>query len=306
MSGVSSVLDCLGPGLLQVRSPTTDTARAHHHEVTAAAAAGEQRRRWPRRVAVAIAASVQAPQTSQQSRSSNGCVLSGGALDFRGLPDMPVSELMDTEKEVVLVRHGLSSWNAEGRIQGSSDQSQLSDTGAVQARRCRDALSKLQFDRCFASPICRARSSAEIIWEGQDKPLEFLESLREANLLFLEGLRNVDAREQFPELYRAWREDPANFHVDGVYPIRDLWAKARNTWKDILDGPGGRVLVVTHKSILRALLCTALGMGPEMFRSMDIHNAGVSSLIVSREGRAMLKSLNRTAHLYVDGVYYQD
>eukprot|EP00246_Nothoceros_aenigmaticus_P012951 TRINITY_DN4215_c0_g1_i1.p1 TRINITY_DN4215_c0_g1~~TRINITY_DN4215_c0_g1_i1.p1 ORF type:complete len:332 (-),score=24.41 TRINITY_DN4215_c0_g1_i1:105-1100(-) len=248
------------------------------------------------------AASLQAPNITQ----TNGSVLSGGALDFKGLPDIRIAEILPAEKEIVLVRHGLSSWNAEGRIQGSSDQSVLSPTGEVQARKSREALSKLKFDRCFASPICRARTSAEIMWHGREEPLEFLDGLREANLLVLEGMRNVDAREQYPELYTAWREDPANFHVDEVYPVRDLWAKAKSTWKAILDGPSERILVVTHKSILRALLCTALGMGPQRFRSMDIHNAGVSSVIVNTEGGAMLKSLNMTAHLHVDGVYYQD
>jgi serine/threonine-protein phosphatase PGAM5 len=73
----------------------------------------------------------------------------------------------------------------------------------------------------------------------------------------------VDAKEQYPELYRAWREDPKNFNVNGVYPVVDLWDKARNAWEDILAGQDELVLVVTHKSILRALICTALGMGPD-------------------------------------------
>jgi broad specificity phosphatase PhoE len=46
----------------------------------------------------------------------------------------------------------------------------------------------------------------------------------------------VDAKEQYPELYRAWREDPKNFNVNGVYPVVDLWDKARNAWEDISAG----------------------------------------------------------------------
>jgi broad specificity phosphatase PhoE len=46
----------------------------------------------------------------------------------------------------------------------------------------------------------------------------------------------VDAKEQYPELYTAWREDPKNFNVNGVYPVVDLWDKARNAWEDILAG----------------------------------------------------------------------
>jgi serine/threonine-protein phosphatase PGAM5 len=114
----------------------------------------------------------------------------------------------------------------------------------------------------------------------------------------------VDAKEQYPELYRAWREDPKNFNVNGVYPVVDLWDKARNAWEDILAGQGELVLVVTHKSILRALICTALGMGPDRFRAIDVHNAGVSTFTVNKRGEPMLQSLNMTAHLHVDGVHY--
>lgn len=44
---------------------------------------------------------------------------------------------------------------------------------------------------------------------------------------------------------------------------------------DILEADGTQHLVVTHKSILRALLCVALNLPPVSFRAFDIHNAGV-------------------------------
>lgn len=42
-------------------------------------------------------------------------------------------------------------------LQGSSNLSVLTDTGAMQAERCRLALSNLNFDQCFSSPISRAK-----------------------------------------------------------------------------------------------------------------------------------------------------
>jgi hypothetical protein len=44
---------------------------------------------------------------------------------------------------------------------------------------------------------------------------------------------------------------------------------------EILESDGTQHLVVTHKSILRALLCVALNLPPVSFRAFDIHNAGV-------------------------------
>lgn len=57
--------------------------------------------------------------------------------DRRDLPPLPLPPLA-ARKRVLLVRHGQSTWNAEGRIQGSSDLSVLSDKGVAQAQRTRD------------------------------------------------------------------------------------------------------------------------------------------------------------------------
>lgn len=107
----------------------------------------------------------------------------------------------------------------------------------------------------------------------------------------IQNLEAVDARERYPKEYTTWREDPANFNVNGIYPIRKLWETAREAWREILFSPvsfslniyfhivklfsfhmniflidqGESFLVVTHKSILRALICTALGLPPERY-----------------------------------------
>ncbi|XP_057871774.2 probable 2-carboxy-D-arabinitol-1-phosphatase isoform X6 [Cryptomeria japonica] len=190
--------------------------------------------------------------------------LTGGAFDFKGATEPLTSTSLSVKKKVVLVRHGLSSWNAESRIQ----------------------------------------LSAEIIWSGREEPLVFLDTLREANLLFLEGMKNVDAQKQYPEIYKAWREDPINFNINGIYPVVKLWSQAKKAWEEILSAPGKDFLVVSHKSTLRALICTALDMTPDRFRAIDINNGGISTFVFNKRGEPMLQGLNLTTHLHIDNVYY--
>ncbi|KAL5575419.1 hypothetical protein UlMin_017118 [Ulmus minor] len=232
----------------------------------------------------------------------NDTPMTGGAFDFKKATTS-LTDTLISSKKVTLVRHGLSSWNEESRIQGSSNLSILTETGVKQAERCRRALENIHFDQCFASPISRAKLTAEIMWEGREEPLVFLDSLKEAHLFYLEGMKNVDAKERYPKEYMTWREDPASFQVNGVYPVRNLWGTAREAWKEILLTPGEHFLVVTHKSILRALICTALGLDPERFRAIDVNNGGISVFIFNKRGEAMLQSLNKTSHMYSDHVY---
>ncbi|XP_015943147.1 probable 2-carboxy-D-arabinitol-1-phosphatase [Arachis duranensis] len=229
--------------------------------------------------------------------------LTGGAYDFIKGTTSLTNELIASPKKVMILRHGLSTWNAESRIQGSSDLSVLTEDGEKQAERCKKALKNLYFDQCFASPISRAKQTAEIIWQGREKPLVYLDSLREISLYHLEGMKNVDAKRIYPKEYITWREDPANFVMNGRYPVRDLWGAARACWKEILLSPGESFLIITHKSILRALTCNALGLGPERFRSIDINNGGICVFNFNTRGEAMLEGLNITAHMYSDHVY---
>ncbi|BAT87078.1 hypothetical protein LR48_Vigan09g244100 [Vigna angularis] len=229
--------------------------------------------------------------------------VTGGAYDFTKATTSLTNELISSPKKVTLLRHGLSTWNAESRIQGSSDLSVLTEVGEEQAERCKKALENIYFDQCFASPISRAKQTAEIVWQGREKPLVYLDSLREIPLYHLEGMTNVDAKRIYPKEYTIWREDPANFIMNGRYPARDLWITARDCWKEMLLSPGESFLVVTHKSILRALICTALGLDPERFRSIDINNGGLCVFNFNVRGEAMLKGLNMTAHMYSDHVY---
>ncbi|KAI3434086.1 uncharacterized protein J3R85_006882 [Psidium guajava] len=238
-----------------------------------------------------------------EERLENGASVTGGAYDFSRATTSLTGKMLDSSKKVTLVRHGLSSWNEESRVQGSSNLSLLTETGVKQAERCRQALSDMHFDQCFSSPISRAKTTAEVLWQGREEPLIFLDSLKEAHLFFLEGMKNVDARQIYPKEYTTWREDPSNFCVNGVYPVRKLWGTAREAWEEILLSPGKDYLVVTHKSMLRALICVALGLGPDRFRAIDINNGGISVFSFNKRGEAMLQSLNLTTHMYKDHVY---
>ena len=208
------------------------------------------------------------------------------------------------EKTIWIVRHGLSTWNAEGRIQGDTDASALTERGREQAARCRDALAAIPFDSCFTSPLARAREFAEIVWEGRGAPLVHVDDLREAELGLLQGLLNRDAEALYPELYRLWRSRPQDLEIGGARPVEAVFERALRAWQTVLEAPGSCHLVVAHKSLFRALLCTAVGLGPGGFRSLDCANGGVSVVAVNRRGEPMVTGLNLTAHLTQEGVRY--
>ncbi|KAJ0081188.1 hypothetical protein Patl1_10700 [Pistacia atlantica] len=247
--------------------------------------------------------------------------VTGGAYGFdRATTSLTQKLNSSTKKERILLRKSNQMITSllQACMQGSSNLSVLTEIGVRQAERCWEALRNISFDRCFSSPISRAKTTAEVFWLGRDEPLVFLDSLKKAHLFFLDSLKNgqsplvfipkyleaVEARQKYPKEYTTWRENPANFEVNGVYLVRKLWGTAREAWREILSTPGKNLLVVTHKSILRVLICTALGLGPERFRAIDVNNGGISVFVFNKKGEAMLQFLNMTAHMYSDYKYF--
>ncbi|AQK57377.1 putative 2-carboxy-D-arabinitol-1-phosphatase [Zea mays] len=210
------------------------------------------------------------PAAGRRPRPSSACICCSSV------------RALEEAKRVVLVRHGQSTWNAEGRIQGSSDASVLTPKGEAQAETCRQMLASDSFDACFTSPLARSRRTAEIIWQGRGRGrgdgLIPDPDLREIDLYSFQGLLKREGRERYGPLYRQWQKNAAEFSIDGHYPVQELWDRARSCWERILAHRGKSVLVVAHNAVNQALVATSLGLGAEHFRILLQSNCGASVL----------------------------
>ncbi|KAI5666567.1 hypothetical protein M9H77_16420 [Catharanthus roseus] len=194
----------------------------------------------------------------------------GGLVEF--LPPIKAA------KRVVLVRHGQSTWNAEGRIQGSSNFSILTQKGEAQAETSRQMLIDDSFDVCFSSPLIRSKRTAEIIWNTREEEIITEHDLREIDLYSFQGLLKHEGKAKYGSAYHQWQTDAPNFNIDGHFPVRELWERARNCWNKILTHDSRSILVVAHNAVNQALVATAIGLGTEYFRVLLQSNCGVSVL----------------------------
>jgi probable phosphoglycerate mutase len=214
---------------------------------------------------------------------------------------------MGAAVRVVIVRHGESTYNVQQRVQGRIDGSAgLTPRGVEQASYVRTGLNALSFDRAFASPLSRARQTAESILQASPTPaLEITPLLYEINLSTWEGMTFQAVQQNDPEGYRLWRTDPAQLQMDGFYPVRDLWQQAREFWAMLqtqtlpADSPLPTILVVAHSGINRALISTALGLDEAAYLRLGMNNCSISVLnfLQGLDQPPQLESLNLTNHL---------
>ena len=212
---------------------------------------------------------------------------------------------------LVLVRHGQSSFNAKGLIQGRTDDSLLTDEGYEQARKAGKALSKLNFDKIFSSPLVRAAETAKTIKEYLNikQDIVFDRNLLEVDLSAWSGLKIDEIKNKFPEIYPIWKNDPENLILkrsdDKTYkPIQELFAQANDFLEDILKNylnkDDANILVVGHNAILRCLILLLLGKPNQGFRKIRLENASFSILNISSHDKSFktqIECLNQTSHL---------
>ncbi|HUQ38954.1 MAG TPA: histidine phosphatase family protein [Acidimicrobiales bacterium] len=155
---------------------------------------------------------------------------------------------------LLLLRHGQSVWNAEGRWQGSADPP-LSADGAAQAALAAEQLEAEQLWAVWSSPLSRARQTAEIISARLGLGAVLLEpGLRERDVGQLSGLTTPEIEERWPGLLAEWRTGTLETLPGGEGDIRERVVGAVQRIAVASDEAGHEtVLVLTHGGSLTSV-----------------------------------------------------
>jgi broad specificity phosphatase PhoE len=167
-------------------------------------------------------------------------------------------ESIGSTTTLLLVRHGETDWNREGRWQGLSDTN-LNDVGRQQAQALAGELDGT-VDAVYASDLSRARETAEILAEKLGLEVRLDPRLRERGFGSWEGLTTPEIEERFAETHRLWRAGESSGAEDAE-PFEAFSARIEAFLADVLRlHPGEEVLVVSHGGSIRAIHAVATGL----------------------------------------------
>ncbi len=168
--------------------------------------------------------------------------------------------------QVDLLRHG----EPEGgrRYRGRTDDP-LSARGWAQMRAA--AAAHGPWARVVTSPLGRCRAFAETLAAEAGVPCRVDPRLEELGYGAWEGLTHAEVAERFPAELAAFRRDPLRHRPPGAEPLEGFLARVRAAWETAVEEAqtAGRVLVVTHAGVIRAVVGLVLELPPAaMFRIM--------------------------------------
>ena len=196
-------------------------------------------------------------------------------------------------RRLLLARHGQSLSNAGRRFQGRQDIA-LSELGVRQAGALAGALKRRRVAAVYASPLERARRTAEIVAAEIGARVTCVDDLQELSLGQWEG-RTVDEIRALPgDPYTQWIRDPHGCLPPDGEPLAEVQARVVRAIETIADAhpEDDDVLVVCHGGVISAYLAHCLGLPLSAIWRLVLSNASITRVAPPR-----VLSVNDTSHL---------
>jgi broad specificity phosphatase PhoE len=194
---------------------------------------------------------------------------------------------------LLLARHAESIWNADRRFQGRTDVG-LSPAGLAQAEALGRAVGRRPVRAVYASPLARARRTAEIAAGRLGLAVRVVDELRELSLGAWEGRTVEEVLAAEGEAYRRWRERPSDCPPPRGEPLEEVARRVLPAMERIAasHADGEEAFLVAHGGVISVYLCHLLGLPMNHLWRLAIGNASLSVVEPPRVLR-----LNDTSHL---------
>jgi broad specificity phosphatase PhoE len=173
---------------------------------------------------------------------------------------------------LILIRHGETDWNVEGRYQGQADPP-LNQRGLAQARQLAQKLRGVGLDVLYSSPLRRALQTARILAEALDVPLHTEPRLMEIHQGEWQTLLYTEIAAHYPELFDRWQTEPWTVTLPGGENIAQVQERVYAAVDEILSRHEGQCIgMVTHRVPITLLKVRYQGLDPDVVRTLQLPN----------------------------------
>ena len=201
--------------------------------------------------------------------------------------------------KIYLIRHGRTLWNKEFRWQGQKDI-ELDETGLAQAAGVAERLLGCDITAIYASPLKRARATAEAIGGAFGLEPLFNDDLQEISFGHWEGLTLEEVRHLHATQLQIWESEPDSDPGGGIESFARLRDRAVAALRNICNNHDKNdvIAIVTHGAWIRAVILNILNIPLDRRLGFDLDNAGVSILRYDAiKDRFKVKTLNECSFL---------
>jgi len=183
-----------------------------------------------------------------------------------------------SETRFIVIRHGETEWNVEGRWQGHQD-SPLTANGLVQAKAVAKRLKDVQFAALYSSRLGRALETAQAISESTGHKINKISGITERRIGVFEGLTRLEIEKNHPDAYQQFQTSDPDFEIPEGESARQHEKRIMVCFNELaIKHPGETIVVVTHGGVLNRVFRTIVGLGLDAPRKFKIMNTSINVL----------------------------
>lgn len=189
-----------------------------------------------------------------------------------------------TLRQLILLRHGETDWNAALRMQGHRDIP-LNDTGLAQARAAAPSVAALLPERIVSSDLQRAKQTAAEVATLAELEVNTDKRLRETDLGLWEGLTRDEVIAGWPGEWELWRTSSAHHAPPGGESRWQVAQRSAQVVNELDAEPLERALLVVHGGLIVGLTGLLLELPTDLWGTLigltnchwvDLHRSGTT------------------------------
>jgi probable phosphoglycerate mutase len=189
-----------------------------------------------------------------------------------------VKQQRNSGNTIWLLRHGESTWNASGLVQGQADGPMLTKAGREQVAAVSEVVSRLPIGSIISSDLDRAQETASIVGQKLDMAWTCDSDLRERDFGYAQGRPLANLRAEWSGVEEG-RVVNADARPPAGESLHDLSARVDRFFCRLTEQPRrGDVLVVTHGGVIRVALAKCDRVPVSKMAWGPVPNAGLWSI----------------------------
>lgn len=202
---------------------------------------------------------------------------------------------------LILVRHGLTDWNKEGRWHGQANIS-INDEGRKEARKDAQVIKDIKIDKVYTSSLARTKQTYEVIKHelALSAPMVSEAALNERDYGIYTGKNKWEVKkklgeEKFLDLRRKW-----NYPIPEGESLKDVYDRVvpfyqSYIFKDLKKGKN--VVIISSGNALRALIKYLDNISDEEIAKKELNFGEVDIYTINHNGKVIKREL-RARDLY--------
>ncbi len=190
-------------------------------------------------------------------------------------------------KRILLIRHGQTDWNVEGRWQGHIDVP-LNEVGLEQAKSLAAYLRGHAITAVYSSDLLRAHKTAEGIAAEFGLTVHDDVRLRELNLGAFQGLTTTEINAKYPTAMQEMRDNYLGYVPPNGEARRAMQDRAYAAYQEIIaNEKGPEIAMVSHGGTIRVLMLKLFG---DSILHQSVHNTSISTIEADGETQRLIEA----------------